>query len=60
MGGAGGGLGPGGEGPGDRAVRRRPLRLEPAAEVAAGLAIVLTLYRLLKTVNLDQAGELNK
>jgi len=31
-----------------------------AAEVAVGLAIVLTLYRLLKTVNLDQAGELNK
>ena len=31
-----------------------------AAEVAGGLAIVLTLYRLLKTVNLDQAGELNK
>ena len=30
-----------------------------AAEVAVGLAIVLTLYRLLKTVNLDQAGELN-
>ena len=31
-----------------------------AAEVAVALAIVLTLYRLLKTVNLDQAGELNK
>ena len=31
-----------------------------AAEVAVGLAIVLTLYRLLKTVNLDQAGEFNK
>ena len=31
-----------------------------AAEVAVGLAIVLTLYRLLKTVNLAQAGELNK
>ncbi len=31
-----------------------------AAEVAVALAIVLTLYRLLRTVNLDQAGELNK
>lgn len=31
-----------------------------AAEVAVALAIVLTLYRLLRTVNLDEASELNK
>jgi NADH:ubiquinone oxidoreductase subunit K len=31
-----------------------------AAEVAVGLAIVLTMYRLLKTVNLDQANSLRQ
>jgi NADH:ubiquinone oxidoreductase subunit K len=31
-----------------------------AAEVAVGLAIVLTLYRLLKSVNLDQADALKQ
>jgi NADH-quinone oxidoreductase subunit K len=31
-----------------------------AAEVAVALAIVLTMYRLLKTVNLDQADTLKR
>ena len=31
-----------------------------AAEVAVALAIVLTMYRLLKTVNLDQADTLRR
>ena len=31
-----------------------------AAEVAVGLALVLTLYRLLKTVNLDKADILKR
>lgn len=31
-----------------------------AAEVAIGLAIVLTMYRLLKSVNLDQANSLRQ
>jgi NADH-quinone oxidoreductase subunit K len=31
-----------------------------AAEVAVALAIILTMYRLLKTVNLDQADTLKR
>jgi NADH:ubiquinone oxidoreductase subunit K len=31
-----------------------------AAEVAVALAIILTMYRLLKTVNLDQADSLRR
>jgi NADH-quinone oxidoreductase subunit K len=31
-----------------------------AAEVAVALAIVLTMYRLLKTVSLDQADTLRR
>jgi NADH-quinone oxidoreductase subunit K len=31
-----------------------------AAEVAVALAIILTMYRMLKTVNLDQADTLKR